>query len=338
MATQADMDILDRELKEAQERARLESGEQSQEMKPAPDKKPDAEKPPEQIPNAELDALKQQLAAEQARVAELTAKLNADDGRRGGEIRTLREQLEQLRVKMLAMADENKKLLEAAAEPKPPEVPDANADEDAVFEAQFPTRAAREKAEAKRRETALAEAQRIAAEAKQKADALEAMTKQSLIQKFATEVAAEVPDFSTRLNDPAFNKWAEETMNEDAGMTWAAIYDAAAASLNSKRAIRVLKAHAQANKPTAPVVDATADKGPKKPTPEGQALPAPAAGGGDAAKPKPDASKDAAARAKRIKELEYKVLEARTATMPERAELEKLYRYEGEEQEKKPAA
>ena len=58
MATQADMDILDRELKEAQERARLESGEQSQEMKPAPDKKPDAEKPPEQIPNAELDAVK----------------------------------------------------------------------------------------------------------------------------------------------------------------------------------------------------------------------------------------------------------------------------------------
>ena len=329
MSSKADMDILEKEANDALELARkAEAGETQPNPAPVTTNDPPPATP---TPNAELDALKVQLAAEQARVAELTAKLNAEDGRRGGELRILRESVEAMRVQMQTLADENKRLAQAAVAPVVPPPDPAIEEDDKAFAEQFPTRATREKAEAKKRDEELEKIRQEALEAKKKAESLERQSMTAATQKFAAEVTAVIPTFLTVLNDPAFNQWAEQTVNEDAGMTYAKMYDEAAANLNARRAIRVLKAY-EATKAPAPVVPPAPAK-PPKPSIEGQATPA-AAGGGSTA-PVPGSDKDPAKRAKRIAELEYKILTGprRDATVAERAEYEKLVMEEAAEKD-----
>ncbi|MEI6165936.1 MAG: hypothetical protein WCS52_01960 [bacterium] len=314
---QSDMDILNKEAEEATALARKEEN-------------PDAPAPvippvPDPVPNAELTELKNQLDAEKARVAELTAKLNEADGRRGGELRMLRESVESMRVQMQTLSEENRKLSEAAKNPPPPAAPSVDDEEDKAFAEHFPTRAAREKAEAKRREAELEKIRQEALEAKKKAELLERQSMQTATQRFAEEVKAKVPTFLEVIRDPAFNAWANATRIKGTPMTFGDSYDQAAANLDVNQAIEVLEAYASSKQPitppAAPVVDTTK---PPKPSKEAQSVPASAAGGG--AETVPDPSKDKSKRAARIKELEYKVFESRTATVAERAEIEKLWR------------
>jgi len=325
MSMKDDMALLEQQEKDALELARKEDG---LVITPAPDTKPDPIVP---APNAELDALKQQLAAEQSRVAELTAKLNSEDGRRGGELRTLREQVEQLRVQIKAMTDEKQALLDAAS--KPPEIPPVDEEEEKEFAVNFPTMAAQRKAEAAQRKAEAEQARKDAAEARRLAEEARASAMLTVTQRFVETVKAKVPTFSDESPDPSFVDWANATKIKGTPYTYAQSYDLARKQLDAGTIIEVLETYEATKQSSTPPPPEPLK--PPKPSKEDQAIP-PSSGSG-AVPPAADASSARAKRASRIAELEYKLGMTgmrRTATIAEGSEYEALVKQQASEDEK----
>lgn len=278
-------------------------------------------------PNAELEELKAKLEAANAQVATLTSKLNSEDGRRGGELRTLRESVEQMRAQMQTMADENKRLAEQAKQPPVEPEPIVDDDEEKSFAETFPNRAKREKAEAAARK---AELERIKAEAetaRKKAEAIEQRTMFERVASFNESVNAVVKGIQG-FDSTAFNAWADSTVagsNADGtSYTYGEAYDVATRTLNAGRAIAVVEAYKATKTPSATAQEPT--KTPPKPTIASQAEPS-GAGGSTDVTPPPDASKERAKKAARIKELDYKLGltgAPKTATVEESKEWDRL--------------
>ena len=328
MASKRDMEQLAKEEADAEQAARLEAEGKTLEMSATPnaDTAPvSTTATPAPAPNAELDAIRAQLEAANARNAELTSRLNAEDGRRGGELRTLREMVEQMKAQNQALIDEVKALKTKPADS--PAVPVVDDEEEKAYAEHFPNKAKREKAVEAARAAELERIRQEALEAKKKAEALERLTiseKQAAFNATVSSALRGVEGFS---NDD-FNAWADKTV---AGVdlsgvpyTYGQIYDASASAMNAARAITVIEAY-KASKATVPATTAAEDTTkPPKPSKESQATPSKSAGAVNTP-PVSDTSKDAAKMAARIKELEYKVLEVRKFTPQESAELDQLY-------------
>lgn len=343
------MDQLDKELEEAKARLVKEEGLQ---MQPSPENaapetpvaEPEkAEATPDPVqqvatpaPNAESEALKAQLEAANQKVAELTQRINSDDGRRGGELRNLRESVETMRAQMLTLVDENRKLAELAKKPaaQAPEVPAVDEDEEKAFAEHFPGHAKKLKALEATRQKEIDDIRKATEESNKKTALLERQAQQTATQRFTTEVQSKVPGFLEVIRDPAFNAWAETTRIKGTPLTYGRSYDLATESFDSSQAVEVLDAWNEHKKASAPVATPVAEvkATPPKPSKEAQATPPAAAGG---AIPVAKGSGDKGVnRAARIKELEMKVFETRKATDTERAELEKLWRDEATEKDK----
>lgn len=317
---QTDIDTLAREEAEA---SKLAQAEEALLLNPTPAPEP----APVPAPNAELEDLKAKLEAANAQVATLTSKLNSEDGRRGGELRTLRESVEQMRLQMQAMADENKRLAEQAKQPPAQPEPEVDDSEEKAFAETFPNRAKREKAEAAARKAELDRIKAEAETARKKAEAIEQRTMSERVASFNESVNSVVKGIQG-FDSVAFNTWADSTVagsNADGtSYTYGNAYDVASQTLNAGRAIAIVEAYKAAKMPSVPAIEPA--KTPPKPTKESQAEPSGAGGSADAT-PIPDASKEKAKKVARLKELDYKLGltgAPRTATVEESKEWDRL--------------
>ncbi len=164
------------------------------------------EEPPEAP--TELDALKAELAEKDERIKALTRRLNAEDGRRGGELTTLRQRVEALTVQVQGLVSENAKLKEAKpAEPAQParkfgdEFGDLGAAVDKVGDGLSAAQSAAERAKAEAED-----AKRIAVDQTRR--------------NFLRELTAKVPNWSAlNENDDFLEFLAEQQPGDRTGVT-----------------------------------------------------------------------------------------------------------------------
>lgn len=280
---------------------------------PAPEPEAKAEVPEpaakvEAVP--EVNTLTAQIAEKEARIAELTKRVRDEDGRRGGELTGLRQQIERLGDQLTDLMAENRELRQRTlaapvAPPAPPE-PDE-------FETQYPDLAQGVDRRMKPIQDATSRAEAAAKEAKSELQKLRDEQRNRDFAAYRSEIKKAVPNLDEIDTDPKFNEWLDGT-DDDSTLTRRQILNANTATYNHGKSAKLIQRFEQTK--TNGVVAPEPQKGPTKPTKEAQiALPKSAG----------DSPKGAAGpKASRLAELEDKLYRRGDATKEERLELGRL--------------
>ena len=288
---------------------------------PEPAAQPAAEPPaPEPVPvkaeeaSSELNGLKAQVAERDAKIAELTKRVNDNDGERGGQIRELRQQVNDLGDRVKDLFEENRALKVATvakpAEPATPPPPDDFAEE-------YPDLS---KGIDRRTKPIMDEAAKALAEAKKAREDMQKLREEQRVRDynaFLGEVKKDVPNLDEINTSTEFQKWLAEQMP---GMPRGYIRDKAlkesAAAMDTVAVIELLQQFEQTEKKETP--EPEPQKGPKPPSKEAQRTVPEAKGA--AAKP------DNGPKAARLKQLENKLYRriGGTITKDELTELDGL--------------
>jgi hypothetical protein len=206
-------------------------------------------------------ALKAVIAEKEARIAELTKRVRDEDGRRGGELSSLRAQISDLMGKVEELK---------AHKPSEPVVPP----EPDELETQYPELARNLDKRLKPTMDAVKQAEAAAKEAKEELARLKQINAEREQSGFLSTVDAAVPNRGDYEADPEFQQWCHEE-SLPGYKTRQTIFDECIINRNAKTAINLFqqwesfkksKADSQSQPP--PV------SGPKKPSQEAQvALP-----------------------------------------------------------------
>jgi hypothetical protein len=270
-------------------------------------------KPVVQDAGGDSEGLRQQLQAANDRIAELTKRVNGEDGRRGGELNALRHQVEQLGNQMRELAEENKAL--KASTPKPVTVPD----EPDYLAKEFPEIAAGVDARNSKALSLAEKAAKSAEEANQSLAQIHAARRQDAEGRFFTELSGAVPNWDQVNQDPDFLAFCAERI-KGTNLTRLQVLQENRGSLNAVPVIEVFQDYA-ASKVGA--VDTSKPKREKPSLESQQTLPGAGAGSGGTT------PKSTATRA-RLKELETKLYVVGSASKEERLEYDRLVDAEAE--------
>ena len=269
--TATTMDELDKEIKVLEAAAV-----QAATPEPAPEAAPTAEAQtkenpavqPEQTPspaaNADVEALKTQLAESEARVADLTKRMRDEGGKRGGELNTLRGQVQELSDQVRTLVQENRALrTPKPSEPQPPAMPDSPDPLD-KYEPEVREgvdRRVKPVSEAAQKATdAASKAEKIAEEAKQEAFRLRQ-------ERMFDRIRAAVPNFTELYDKEEFQAWCKQR-HAGTPYTRDEILDMCAKRCDADPVIEMCKSWEAEQKPAvAPPVE---PKGPTKPSKEAQ--------------------------------------------------------------------
>lgn len=273
---------------------------------PEPPPAPPAATPePPPAPSADVESLRQQLAQRDQEVEALRKRLRDDNGRHGGEMASLRTQVERLTDQLRqVMADRAAKPPET---PKPPE-PDELEREYPDIAKGVDARTGRALSIAEQAAKQAAEATRVTLEARQ--------------ERFIGAVTAAVPKWREHNDDQAFAEWCD---GREPGSveTRQQVFDRCARDMNPQPIIELYQKWESSKAVQSPESAPTlpTPKGPQKP-PLAAQMEVPQAAGGPQ---KPEQQAQNTMTRARIKELEDKVLRFGTGTAKDREELEALY-------------
>jgi hypothetical protein len=255
------------------------------------------------------EALKQQLQAANDRIAELTKRVNGEDGRRGGELNALRHQVEQLGNQLKELMAENQTL--KASGVKTPEAPAAT-DEPDYLEKEFPEIAAGVNARNSKAMSLAEKAAKAAEEANKSLAEIHNARKQDAEGRFFTELTTAVPDWAELNTSPEFLAFCAERI-KGTNLTRLQVLQANRDSLSAVPVIEVFQDYAASKAGSGEAPKAKKEK----PSLESQQT-LPSAGAGSSGAPKSTATRA------RLKELENKVFVVGSATRDERLEYERL--------------
>jgi hypothetical protein len=260
---------------------------------------------PAETPSVEIEALKSVMAEKDARIAELTKRIRDDDGKRGGELTVMRDQIAKLGDQLRDLMAENRELRHAKpAEPATPPEPD-------TLETEFPEVA---KGVDRRTKPALDEARKAsqdAKEAKEKLQRIEESQYQRDYGEFIGKVRTAVPKLDQYNADPDFIEWCKGR-NPGSPYPRQATFDECRRVMDAGPVIELFQQWENMRNDTAN----PQSHGPSKPSKEAQVeVPRSSAA---ATKGKPQV------KGNRIKEIEDKIFKFGTATKEDRLEYERL--------------
>lgn len=273
-AEKTDLEKLEEEIK-AEEAAAQAASVKTDEVPPEPTvTEPETKATPE--PNAEVEDLKRKLQEKDERITELTRRVNAEDGRRGGELNALRQQV-------ASLTEQINRMNEVKAS-----VPAAPVKDE--FQETYPEVAEHVRKDTGKLKAELDDAKRTAEEARK-------LAIEDRQARFLERIAQDVPNFAEINDDPKFAEFCD-TMIPESPDTRRAVIARCQQSLDPRPVVAIFKAYlATQKKPDAP---APVEKK-QKPEPKDQVAIAAAAGSEQVAPKKP------ASPQRRIKELEDKM-------------------------------
>ena len=286
---------------------------ESEKGTPPKEESPKEEAPVEPAPvvpdSSEMDTLKAQLAEKEARLTELTKRIRDEDGKRGGELSTLRNQMENLGNQLRDLISENKELRQNPPKPAEPQEPDP-------LETEYPEVA---KGMDRRTRPVLEAAQRAEREAKEAKEELRKMQENQRRREydsFLSSIKTAVPKLDEHNGNPEFLQWCLGK-NPASPYTRQQVLDACSASMDSVPVVELFQQWEREKNPVTPKSTET-PKGPAKPTKEAQ-LEVPKSSAPASTKPKIDLAKE-------IKRIEDKVFKGigGIATQADRLEYERL--------------
>jgi DNA repair exonuclease SbcCD ATPase subunit len=264
---------------------------------------------PKESNTDEMDSVKKELAEKQARIDELTKRVRDEDGKRGGELSSLRDQVDNLGNQLKDLMAENRTLRQK------PEVvvPDVPAEPDPL-EAEYPDVA---KAIGKRTKPI----QEAAARAEEAAKLSQAQVAELREARFFDTVIAAVPELEKYNADSEFLAWCGEVPVAD-DETRQQKLNRYRASGNSRKAIELLgQWNETKTKRSSVVVEPVVEPVVKKEKPSKEAQVNVPSSSASPASPQRDSGK----AKNRIAQLETKIFKLGTATKEDREELESLY-------------
>ena len=295
---------------EAERKAAEEAAKSEQQPNPAETSaEPVVEKPAEQPVGdvAEVADLKAKLQAANDRVAELTKRVNDEDGRRGGELNALRHQVEQLGTQLREIVAENKALKDKAAPPPAQEEPD-------YLRKEFPEIADGVEARTSRVLSEAEKAKKAAEDANKTLEELKAERVRDAETRFFEQLSATVKDWETINTSPEFLAYLGERI-KGTNRTRLDELRANRAALNVAPVIELFQDYAASKSGSAELPKQKKDK----PSLESQQTPASAgAGASGKSDDKPKATKA------RLKELDDRIFVKGVASKDEREEYERL--------------
>lgn len=262
------------------------------------------------------EALRQQLQAANDRIAELTKRVNGEDGRRGGELNALRHQVEQLGNQLREVLADNQALKAATVKtPTTPVVPD----EPDYLAKEFPEIAAGVDARNNKALSLAEKAAKSAEEANKTLAEINSSRRQDAESRFFTELAGAVPNWDQVNQDPEFLAFCAERI-KGTNLTRLQVLQENRGSLSALPVIEVFQDYA-ASKGAA--VEQPKDKREKPSLESQQTLKGAGAGSGTVT------PKSTATRA-RLAELEKKLFIVGSASREERQEYDRLVDAEAE--------
>lgn len=259
--------------------------------------------------SAEFEALKAEMAEKDARINELTKRIRDEDGRNGGRLAQLQDQVSKISEQLAQVMAENRELKNKPSAPPPAQEPDP-------LDTEFPEVAKGIDRRTRPVMDAAARAEQLAREAKEDLQKLRAAQEQRDYLGFLDDVRRAVPKMEQYNSDPSFIEWCR---GQDATSPYSRqeILNICASSRNAKPVIGIFQQwEKEKNNATAASPDAV--KAAQKPTVQAQTeVPKSAA----PVATKPAKTFDAA---RRLKEIEDKVFKFGNATAADREEYYKL--------------
>lgn len=274
---------------------------------PTPEPVKEQSPAPEQPAADEVEPMKAVLAEKDARIAELTKRVRDEDGRRGGELNALRDQVGKLGDQLRDLMAENRSLRQA-----PPAAPVAP--EPDPLETEYPEVAKGMDRRAKPAMDAATRAEQLAKEANESTQKLMANQRQRDYDAFLGKIKSSVTKMDDYNHDPEFLAWCKQ---RSSGTPFSRQYvlDECSISMNPEPVIEIFQQW-EKEKTAVSAPEPEIPKGPAKPSKEAQSeVPRAAA---------PAAKVKVVNSAKRLREIEDKVFRFGTSTAEDRIEYNRL--------------